>query len=223
MSVWLFFKTPNPPRGTSDVTTLKEQFIKNKYIFKSNYFWLIVGVVCFAYGTKIAFLNLWAAVWLHTVVGLSISQVASHLFVASIALVVGDLGWGAISERMGVYIKHSVEWCIVVGAIFFIVMQVLVMLQIADVKSYWPWFMFGFFSRYTTLGYAALAQHFDKNLLGSSATAINACFYLSAFVTQLCMGIHQEYHITFRVLISLQVLGLMAFAMPKLVNFLNLR
>lgn len=215
MAIWFFFKAPNPPRDENKAPNLKEQFIQNKFIFKSGYFWRIVFLVCFAYGSKIAFLNLWAAVWLRTVMGFSVAAIAEHLFATSLALLIGDLSWGVIAERLGHYFRQPVTRCICVGSVLFMIMQILLMFQMIDITSYWPWFLFGFFSRYTTLAYAALAQYFDKSLMGSTATAMNTCFYLFAFTTQLFMGIHQEYRIAFGIIISLQALGLLWFLAPK--------
>lgn len=213
MTLWFILKKTNHSYKDGQAQTLKQQFVQNKIILRSPYFWKIVFLVCFAYGSKIAFLNLWAAVWMKQVVGLSQDAIARYLMACAVALFVGDITWGIIAERISYYWKQSVTRCICAGSIVFLVVQVLLMFQIVNIQHYWLWFLFAFASRYTTLAYSALAQYFDRSLLGSSATAMNTCFYLFAFVTQLSMGIHQAYHITFGIIISLQLLSLIWFVL----------
>ncbi len=212
MAGWFYFKVPDPPRAErSHVPSLVQQFVQNKIIFKSVFFWQIACLVCFAYGSKTAFMGLWAVPWLSTTGGFSLEQIAKLLMMAGLANFVGDLSWGFIAERMAYCFKQPVTRVLCVASVLFIVVQVLLMFRLVSIASYWPWVVFGFCNRYSTLAYAALAQHFDKDLMGSSSMAINICFYGIAFLTEFGMGLCHNYAIGFGVIIALQGLGLLWF------------
>jgi hypothetical protein len=80
-------------------------------------------------------------------------------------------------------------------------------------------------SRCTTLAYAAVSQYFHQSYTGRATTALKMLFFLTAFVTQLGMGMiidlwpndlkgHYSahgYYVAFTLVIALQIIGFIWF------------
>lgn len=221
VSAWVFFGVPDHPESSkpSDLT-IKQQILETKHIFKSPYFWRIAPLVAFAFGSNMSIVGLWAGPWLSDVALLSRESTANHLFVISVALVVGIAVWGVIADKLTVKFKQPITRVIGVGTLLYILIQVLLITGVSP-GSYLIWFAFGFMSRCTTLAYAAVSQHFHHQYAGRATTALNMLFFLTAFVTQLGMGMiidlwpkdlaghysTQGFHAAFLVIIALQLVG----------------
>ncbi len=213
MAFWFYWFVPDSSDSNhADTPRLKTQLLKSKAIFTSGFFWKVVLLVCFAYGSKTAFMGLWVVPWLHSFHQLTLMQIAKYLLAAGIANCIGDLSWGFIAERLGHYFKWPVTRVICIGSLLFIVMQILLMFRLVNIEQYWPWILFGFCNRYTTLAYAALTQRFEQKLIGSTTMAMNIGFYGIAFLTQFGMGL-VPYTVGFSLIIGLQILGLLFYVL----------
>jgi MFS family permease len=221
MSAWIFVSVPDHPshqRGSS--LSIRQQLLEVKEIFKSSYFWRIAPLVAFAFGSNMSIVGLWAGPWLSDVALLNRTEIAYHLLVISIALVLGIALWGFIADRVTIKLNQPITRVIGIGALLYLFIQFLLIIGISP-GSYWIWFAFGLLSRCTTLAYAAVSQHFHFRYAGRATTALNMLFFLTAFFTQVGMGMiidiwpkdssgHYSihgYHAAFMGILLLQVAG----------------
>ena len=219
-SAWIFFVVPDPIVENHSGLTLKQQILESKKIYTSPYFWRIAPLIAFAFGSNMAIVGLWAGPWLSDVAQLEPAGIAMHLLAISVALIIGIALWGVIADRVTINFQQPITLVIGVGAVLYILVQMLFVLGVSP-GSYYLWIAFGFMSRYTTLAYAAMSQHFHDRYAGRATTALNMLFFLTAFATQLGMGMiidlwpkdaagHysiQGYHVAFAAMIALQVIG----------------
>lgn len=223
-SAWIFLVVPDAIVANQNALTLKQQILESKKIYTSPYFWRIAPLMAFAFGSNMAIVGLWAGPWLSDVAHLEPASVALHLMAVSIALIVGIAIWGVVADRFTIRFKQPITRVMGVGALLYIFVQLLFVLGVSP-GSYWLWIAFGFMSRCTTLSYAAMSQHFHDRYAGRATTALNMLFFLTAFATQLGMGMiidlfpkdaaghyaTQGYHAAFAAMIALQVVGLIWF------------
>jgi predicted MFS family arabinose efflux permease len=225
VSAWIYFLVPDHASDSNKSNlTIKQQIFETKHIFKSAYFWKIAPLVAFAFGSNMSIVGLWAGPWLSDVALLNEKEIANHLLVISIALVMGIALWGIIADRLTIKFNWPIARIIGVGAFFYILVQIL-LISGTFPGSYFIWFAFGFMSRCTTLAYAAVSQHFHQSYAGRATTALNLLFFLTAFLTQFGMGMvidiwpndlsghysSHGYYVAFTVVIVLQMLGFMWF------------
>lgn len=223
-SAWIFLVVPDRVVANQSGLTLKQQILESKKIYVSPYFWRIAPLIAFAFGSNMAIVGLWAGPWLSDVAHLEPASVAMHLMATSVALIIGIALWGVIADRITIQFKQPITRVMGVGALLYIFVQILFVLGVSP-GSYWLWIAFSFMSRCTTLSYAAMSQHFHDRYAGRATTALNMLFFLTAFATQLGMGMiidlfpkdaaghysTQGYHAAFAAMIALQVIGFVWF------------
>jgi len=223
-SAWIFFVVPEPIEPNKIEITFKQQILDSKAIYVSPYFWRIAPLIAFAFGSNMAIVGLWAGPWFSDVAKLEPSNIALHLLATTVASIIGIILWGIITDQLTVRFKQPITKIIGIGAVLYILVQILLVLGVSP-GGYFLWIAFGFMSRYTTLSYAAMSQYFHDRYAGRATTALNMLFFMTAFATQLGMGMiidlwpkdgaghysAQGYYAAFAAMIALQVVGFIWF------------
>jgi len=170
--------------------------------------------------------GLWAGQWFRHVSMYSPIEASHHLFVITVSLIIGIFLNGLIADRMTNQFNQPITRVMGVGFCLFIIMEILIIASPPLSGSYLAWFLFGFFGRNVTLGYAAISQHFPANYAGRSVTAMNMLYFLTSFVMQFAFGAIINlwpittvdtyptiaYHIAFALMVGLQIIALLWFA-----------
>jgi MFS family permease len=229
ISALIYLCVPDHPADiVKSNLTIKQQFVEMKDIFKSRYFWKIAVLTAFAFGANMSIVGLWIGPWLSDVALISNQEVAKHLLVIAMALVLGITVWAVIADRLTIKFNWPIARVIGIGALLYILIQISLISGVSP-GSYFLWFAFGFMGRCTTLAYAAVSQHFHQRYAGRATTALNMLFFLTAFFTQLIMGViidiwpnklsghyaSHGYYVAFTSIILLQIIGLMWFWFPQ--------
>jgi hypothetical protein len=182
----------------------------------------------FSQASFISVQSLWAGPWLRDVGGLSRVEAADHLFLIAFSMVMGFLVIGGIATRLA---RAGFPTIRVAGFGIFIFMLVQGLI-ISGIMNNLPapvWMAFGFFGTTGIVQYAVLSQRFDHTLSGRVMTAINLMVFIAAFWLQWMSGAvidlwpqlepgryqPESYQVAFGVLLLLQVLSFLWFALPR--------
>lgn len=125
--------------------------------------------------------------WLHDVGHMSHTEVANTLLAGTVAMMIGPLCFGWITDRLD---QRGIKPIFVcgLGLSLFLLCQIL-MASTAEAN---PWLMaisFSFFGSVTTMNYAILAQSVPTHLTGRVSTSFNFLIFLLAFVVQWGLGL----------------------------------
>ena len=166
--------------------SLRETLAGLGLIFRDRLFWRVAPVSIAAMGAGLAIQGLWAGPWLHDVAGLSSTEVARHLLVLNVALTIGMLATGVVSDG---FARFGVGPLGVVGfaASILIVPLVLLILEVHP-GGYWVWGLFGLLSNLTIVVYPAISAHFTVRYAGRAMTGLNLLLFLGAFLIQYLVG-----------------------------------
>ena len=165
---------------------LREQIAGLGDVFRDRLFWRLAPVTCISEGAGLAIQGLWAGPWLRDVAGLPAPEVAHQLFVMSIALTIGFLSTGPITEmaeRLGIGKVGVVGG----GAIAIAAVLVLLAFEVSP-RGYWVWALFGLLSNVPVVAYPALSEHFGGHFAGRSNTGLNLLLFIAAFSFQYLVG-----------------------------------
>ncbi|SCA57435.1 conserved membrane hypothetical protein [Candidatus Terasakiella magnetica] len=216
-----------PTKRPEHKTTLQEQLAGVYEVFTSSFFWRIAPITMMSQATFISIQSLWVGPWQRDIAGLERGDVANTLFWLAVAMVVGFLGLGALSERLG---RRGIKTSHVAGLCMFIFMccQVAVIMEWAvDYPLFW--IGFSFFGTAGILQYAVLSQHFPTHLAGRVNTAINLLVFITIFILQSVSGwvinlwpvaesgayAQEAYKAAFGMFLALQVVSYIWFILPR--------
>lgn len=181
----IFFTVPDKPRSEA-AKNLREQIQEIGKIYGDSFFWKVVPLMFTCSSANMAIQGLWAAPWLTDVIGLGRAEVANHLFILAVFMLIGAPFSGAAAtalQRVGLSLSN---FC-ALGALWNILSLLLIAFQVLE-SSYFLWAFFGFFGIQTSLAFAALAQHFPETVVGRASTAANVLVFGMAFLYQFGMG-----------------------------------
>nr|WP_321467543.1 MFS transporter [uncultured Desulfobulbus sp.] len=182
----VFFAVP-PKEIEPDRSGLNHQLQGIRDIFTSSVFWRIAPLTACSQASFFAIQGLWAGPWLKDVTGLRPEAVFSTLFWLAVAMMVGFILLGALSERLH-RLGLSVQFSAVTGMGLFILVQLL--LVTGPARWHRPlWLLFGFWGTSGILTYAALSQTFPAHLSGRVSTAVNLLVFVVAFIGQWIIGV----------------------------------
>lgn len=155
-------------------------------VYATRLFWRIVPLAILTCGVGFALQGLWAGLWLSDVAGLGQAQVALHLSIMAIGLLIGSMACGpmaSMAARWGFSLLHLVG---VLSLVFLLAMALLVagLTEIALPI----WFVIGFLINPASLTYVALAQAFEPAMAGRVNTGVNVLVVLGSFVIQAALG-----------------------------------
>ena len=167
-------------------TSLVEQTKGLALIFRDRLFWRIVPVACIAEGAGLAIQGLWAGPWFRDVAGLAPPDVAHQLFVMSIALTLGFMATGPISEICGRFGINKLG-VIGLGAIAMAIILALLAFEVSP-RGYWVWALFGFLGNVPVVVFPAMSEHFGTEYTGRANTALNLVLFATAFAFQYLIG-----------------------------------
>ena len=185
-------------------------------------------------GTAWALQGLWAGPWLADVENLGRAEIVHHLFVMALALCVGALFLGILTERLR---RHGVRAQLVLAAVgvLFVVAQLALILRL-PVPSYLVWAIIGSVGAATVLSFTILAEYFPSEIAGQANAALNIFHIGGAFILQYAIGIIVDfwgskgghypivaYQVAFTIILCLQVGAWSWFFGTELVNVQRFR
>lgn len=192
-------------------------------------FWRLAPLSATCVGTAWALQGLWAAPWLSDVERLDRPELLRHLFVMAIALSLGALLFGVMTDRLG---RRGIGPRMLLGLvpIVLIVAQLALILRL-PLPSYILWGVVAAVGAATVLSYATLAEHFPKELAGRANAALNVLHIGAAFVLQYMIGVVVQlftpieghypevaYRTAFALTVCVQVAAGIWFALPWLLT-----
>jgi MFS family permease len=180
----IYLVVPEPPAVTP--VTLEPAANGLSTIYAEPGFWRLAPLSATCVGTAWALQGLWAAPWLSDVEGLDRTGLLRYLFVMAIALSMGALLLGVMSDRL---LRRGVGPQALLGlvATVFIVAQLTLILRL-PVPSYLPWTVIAAVGAMTVLSYTILGEYFPKELTGRANAALNFFHIGGAFVLQYLTG-----------------------------------
>jgi predicted MFS family arabinose efflux permease len=185
VALLIFFVVPDR-ESAAEPEPLRDQLRGVGHVFSNLVFWQIAPWTVMSQATFLSIQGLWAGPWLRDVGGLSRAGVANTLFWVALAMVVGFISMGALTERFS---RAGFKPMLVAGAgmLGFMVLQVLVILELtACVRPLWV--LFGIFGTTGIIPYAILSQRFATHLTGRVNTAVNLMVFVAAFAAQWGIG-----------------------------------
>ncbi len=152
-------------------------------------FWRLVCYTVLANATYMAVQGLWMGPWLRDVGGLSRPMVAQTLFVGALAMVVGSLSFGWITDRLRQFGYRPILVC-GGGTAIFLLFQFAMVLgpQRLALTPFWIAVGFSFFGTAAAMNYAIVAQSVPSHLTGRVSTSFNLLVFLLAFAVQWGLG-----------------------------------
>jgi len=184
VSLLLFAVVPEHPRKQE--TRLADMARAVRQLYGAWSFWRLALYSLFAHATYMAVQGLWMGPWLRDVAHLDRAGVARVLFVGTVAMVLGALGFGWLTDRLRRFGFQPILLC-GSGIACFLVFQAL-MVAGWDGPPLLIAFGFGFFGTATTMNYAIVAQSVPSHLTGRVSTAFNLLVFLLAFLVQWGLG-----------------------------------
>jgi predicted MFS family arabinose efflux permease len=181
----VFFVVPEK-KTESNSDSIKDQLNGIANVFSSLTFWRIAPLAFMSQASFLAIQGLWSGPWLRDVAGFERDAVAHVLLTIAVAMVVGFIFIGAVTERLSrLGIKPVVV--AVAGMSAFIVVQALLILEVTS-WSRTLWILFGVFGTTGIIPYAVLSQSFPLHLTGRVNTALNLLVFVTAFSAQWGIG-----------------------------------
>ena len=161
--------------------------ISLKQIYTNQRFWRVAPLSTMCISTAWALQGLWAGPWLADVENLGRAEIVHHLFVMALALCVGALFLGILTERLR---RHGVRAQLVLAAVgvLFVVAQLALILRL-PVPSYLVWAIIGSVGAATVLSFTILAEYFPSEIAGQANAALNVLHIGGAFILQYAIGI----------------------------------
>ncbi len=155
-------------------------------IYKDPYFWRLAPLMFTCASAHMAIQGLWAGPWLADVRGLTRAEVADHLLVLSIGMIVGTFLSGFFANGLR-KLGLTMAQVSVVAAIIYTVCSMALVTLIID-SSYVVWAAIGATGIFTAIVFAAFAHHFPSTHTGRANTACNVFIFVTAFSYQYGIG-----------------------------------
>ena len=185
VAVIIFLVVPEKPlreKGES----FDDQMRGVRQVFSSLEFWRTAPLTTMSQASFLSIQGLWAGPWLKDVAGMDRTAVARSLFWIAVAMVLGFISLGTLAERLARFGISSLTTA-VIGVIFFMVIQVAIILGLGD-SPMLLWVCFGFFGTSNIITYASLSQSFPAHLSGRVTTGVNLLVFIAAFIGQWAIG-----------------------------------
>ena len=185
VAVIIFLVVPEKPlreKGES----FDDQMRGVRQVFSSLEFWRTAPLTTMSQASFLSIQGLWAGPWLKDVAGMDRTAVARSLLWIAVAMVLGFISLGTLAERLARFGISSLTTA-VIGVIFFMVIQVAIILGLGD-SPMLLWVCFGFFGTSNIITYASLSQSFPAHLSGRVTTGVNLLVFIAAFIGQWAIG-----------------------------------
>ena len=168
----------SPPRR-QDTTTLVD-------IYKHRRFWTLAPLSAACVGTAWAMQGLWAANWLSEVESFDRQTVIRHLLVMAMALGVGALLLGSLSERLRKLdiAPEALFGCL---ALISILSELSILLHL-QISSYLCWAVVALMGASSVLSHSMVVSYFPKEASGRANTALHLLHLGVAFIVQWATG-----------------------------------
>ncbi len=215
---------PSRPRGER----LSVQLTGIKTVFTSPFFWKVAPLSMLSQASFISIQSLWAGPWLRDVGGMPREEAAGMLLLIAASMMAGFLGIGLLAERLARLGIRPAQVAAGGMSLFILTQAAIVAIPPAE---WMPavWILFGFFGTSGIIQYAALSQHFPRQLSGRVNTAINLLVFIAAFFLQWAIGAvidlwpqtatgdyaAESYQAAFGSLLLLQAMALIWFLFPR--------
>jgi sugar phosphate permease len=195
-------------------------------------FWRLAPLSATSIGTTWALHGLWAAQWLTDIDKLSRTELVQHLFAMAVTVCLAALAFGIAADRLR---KRGIG----PQALFGVVATASMAAQLAlilqwSLPSYVLWAIIAAAGAATVLSYAALGEHFTKELAGRANGLLNFFHVGAAFAVQAATGLVLQqwtpdgghypliaYQSAFALNLGLQVLAGIWFCIPWVWRFAN--
>jgi MFS family permease len=177
-----------PERASERVPqTLIESLRSLSPILRNANFWKLGLLAISGQGVFMSLQGLWIAPWLKDVVGLGRDEIASHLLVIALGMVVGATLWGSAADRLS---RHGVDMVKVLlgGAGAYLVVLALLALGVKT-GTLALLFALTLFGQVLPLIYSMVSREFPLELSGRATSTLNFLVFFSAFAVQWGTGL----------------------------------
>ena len=151
-------------------------------------FWRLTPVAMGGMGVAIAYQSLWAPLWLRDVAGYGASAQAWVLFVMFAVMLLGSLGFGWLSVRLGDR-PRALQALALGGFGLSILLQALLAATRGGLAPGLLWTASSFFFACPTVAHAIVTRAFPPGTAGRAASAVNALLFAAVFLTQWLTGV----------------------------------
>jgi MFS family permease len=189
-------------------------------VFTSPLFLRVAPLTMTSQAAFLSVSGLWAGTWLQDVGGMDRAQAANVLAAMTVAMIAGFVIIGSATSALGRRGVSTFTTATVSVATAAVPLTLMIAME-GDAPAWLCWIMFGFFGTGSILYYAALSQHFPKQIAGRVNTALNLLVFVGAFLLQWGIGVVIDYwsgaggfsvtgyRVAFSVLVFLQALALL--------------
>lgn len=218
VAVIMFFAVPEKEKYTApDGGSESFGFMT---VFTSPLFRRVAPLTMASQASFLSVSGLWAGTWLQDVAGLERASAANVLAGMTVAMIAGFVILGSVTSALGRRGISTLTTATVSVAAAAVPLLLMIGLE-GDAPPWLCWMMFGFFGTGSILFYAALSQHFPKQIAGRVNTAMNLLVFVGAFLLQWGIGVVIDhwsageafsvtgYRVAFTVLVTLQGLALL--------------
>lgn len=173
---------PNRPQHVS-LTGMAQSIAQ---LYRNPSFWRLSLCTLFSSATYMAVQSLWIGPWLRDVGHLPRADVANILLAGTLAMVLGSLGFGWVTDYLR---RYRIQPSLVcgTGVALFLLFQGLMLLG----NSVNPWLLatgFSFFGTAGAMNYAIVAQSVPLQLTGRVSTCFNLLIFVATFAIQWGLG-----------------------------------
>jgi MFS family permease len=156
-------------------------------VYRDPLFWRLAPVVSASLAASMGVQSLWAGPWLRDVAGFDRGAVANSLFGLAMAMTVGFIAIGTVSDFLR---RRGISTLKMMGAVLLLLYgsQVVIVFELLP-DMILPWLLFGFTGSVCNVSYAHLSRHFPIELAGRANTALNLVTFMSVFLTQYGIGV----------------------------------
>jgi MFS family permease len=186
-ALYMLLAAPEKPRAPgAAMPRLRTQIVGLFQVYRSRLFWRVAPLSMTIQATFMAYVGLWAGVWLREVNGLTRPEVAYHLQWIAFAMIAGYLGTGAMAAQLT---RLGVPPLSVAGGLVALFILDLLSLVVPGIDApLVQWTLFGLLATGSVLPYAILSQSFPPELGGRVNTALNVLTFLCSFTNQAAIG-----------------------------------
>lgn len=187
VALYILLAVPEKPRpGGVRPPRLREQVAGLFDVYRSRLFWRVAPMSLTIQATFMAYIGLWAGVWLREVDGFSREEVATHLQAIALAMTAGYLGTGSIASALA---RRGITPMALTGGLVALFLVDLATLVFPGIDApIVQWALFGFLATGSALPYSILSQSFPPELGGRVNTALNVLTFLASFAAQAAVG-----------------------------------
>ena len=183
----IFFVVPDREGPPAPRFSLRAQLAELRGIYGSALFWRYTPLGMTAIGAFSAYQSLWAAIWLRDIAGDDRAGQAMVLFLMLGATVIGNFGFGALSQLLRRYRIEPIA-AVLCGIGLAIAVQLALALQV-ETGARVLWVAWAVLSGCPIALYAIVGQRFPVALVGRVNTAMNMLGFFSSFSLQWGIGV----------------------------------